>query len=55
MMVVMLVFFGPRHPPTMDDHIPLDSTRRWIAVGTLVIFILCFTPAPLEVMDLITP
>ena len=55
MMVVMLVFFGPRHPPTMDDHIPLDSTRRWIAVGTLVIFILCFTPAPLEVMDLIAP
>ncbi len=53
MMIVMLVFFGPRHPPTMDDHIPLDPTRRWIAVGTLVIFVLCFTPAPLEVMDLI--
>ncbi len=55
MMIVMLVFFGPRHPPTMDDHIPLDPTRRWIAIGTLMIFVLCFTPAPLEVMDLITP
>ncbi len=55
MMIVMLVFFGPRHPPTMDDHIPLDSTRRWIAIGTVVIFVLCFTPAPIEMMDLITP
>ena len=55
MMVVMLVVFGPRHPPTEDEHIPLDQTRRWVAVMTLVIFILCFTPAPIEVMDLITP
>ena len=53
LMVVMLVMFGPRHPPTLDGHIPLDPTRRWIALGTLAIFILCFTPAPIEVMDLI--
>ena len=55
MMIIMLFIFGPRHPPTMDDHLPLDPTRRWIAVGTLVIFVLCFTPAPVEVMDIITP
>ena len=53
MMIIMLFAFGARHPETMDDHIPLDPTRRWIAVGTLVIFVLCFTPAPIEVMDLI--
>lgn len=55
LMVFMLLAFGPRHPRTLDDHIPLDRTRRWIAFGTLVIFVLCFTPAPLEVTDLITP
>jgi len=53
MMILMLLAFGPRHPRTLDDHIPLDRTRRWVALGTLVIFVLCFTPAPLEVMDLI--
>ena len=53
LMVTMLVIFGPRHPRTVDDHIPLDPTRRMVALGTAVIFVLCFTPAPIEVMDLI--
>ena len=53
MMVIMLLAFGPRHPRTLDDHVPLDRSRRWIALGTVVIFVLCFTPAPIEVMDLI--
>ena len=53
MMVVMLIAFGAKHPPTLDDHVPLDDRRRWIAFGTLVIFVLCFTPAPIEVTDLI--
>ena len=51
MMVTMLVAFGPRHPPTMDHHLPLDKTRRWVAAGTLGIFVLCFTPAPIQVTD----
>ena len=51
MMVVMLTGFGVKHPQTLDDHVPIDDTRRWIAVGTLVIFVLCFTPAPIEVTD----
>ena len=53
MMIVMLVAFGVKHPQTLDDHIPLDDTRRWVALGTLVIFVLCFTPAPIEVTDLL--
>jgi membrane-associated protease RseP (regulator of RpoE activity) len=51
MMVTMLVVFGPRHPPTIDHHVPLDRTRRWVAAGTLGIFVLCFTPAPIQVTD----
>ncbi len=53
LMSVMLLAFGVKHPQTFDDHVPLDNTRRWIAFGTLVIFVLCFTPAPIEVTDLI--
>ena len=54
MMIIMLLAFGARHPETVDDHVPLDRTRRWIAFATLVIFVVCFTPAPIEVMDLIS-
>ena len=48
LMVVMLVVFGPRHPRTLDDHVPLDPRRRWVALATAVIFLLCFTPSPIR-------
>ncbi|MBF8300474.1 MAG: hypothetical protein HW394_844 [Acidobacteria bacterium] len=51
--VVMLVAFGPRHPPTMDEDIPLDRTRLWLAAAALLMFIICFTPAPIEPFDLV--
>jgi membrane-associated protease RseP (regulator of RpoE activity) len=51
--VVMLLAFGPRHPRTFDEDAPLDTTRRWLAVFAVVMFILCFTPAPIEVLDLV--
>ena len=53
MMILMLIAFGVKHPQTLDDHIPLNNMRRWIAFGTLLIFVLCFTSAPIEVTDLI--
>ncbi len=53
LMVVMLVAFGPRHPRTLDHHIPLDRTRVLVALGALVMFILCFTPAPIEFTDFV--
>lgn len=51
--VVMLVAFGPRHPRTIDEDVPLDPARRWLAFGALVMFIVCFTPAPIEPLDLV--
>ena len=51
LIVVMLVAFGPRHPRTLDHHIPLDRRRVLVAIGALVMFILCFTPAPIEFTD----
>ena len=50
--VVMLISFGPRHPPTLDEHVPLDRTRRRLAVLALIMFIVCFTPTPIEVFSL---
>ncbi len=53
LMAVMLFTFGPNHPPTLDEAIPLDRGRRWLAVLALVILVLCFTPAPIQPLDLI--
>ncbi len=53
LMAAMLFFFGPRHPRTYDEHLPLDRTRLALAVFALVMFVLCFTPAPIEPMELI--
>ena len=55
LMIAMIIFLGPRHPTTPDEHIPLDRRRQWVALATAIIFAVCFTPAPIEVMDLITP
>jgi membrane-associated protease RseP (regulator of RpoE activity) len=51
--VVMLITFGPRHPRTVDEDIPLDKSRLWLAFFALVMFIVCFTPAPIEPFDIV--
>ena len=44
----MLVAFGVRHPPVLDEDAPLDRIRKVLAVVAAVIFALCFTPAPIQ-------
>lgn len=46
--VAMLLAFGPRHPRTVDEEVPLDRGRLWLAAAALLMFIVCFTPAPME-------
>jgi membrane-associated protease RseP (regulator of RpoE activity) len=48
MMVAMAVFLGFRHPRILDEHVPLDGFRMAVAVLALLIFIVCFTPVPIE-------
>ena len=48
LMIEMLVAFGPRHPRTVDEHVPLDRTRLMLALFAAAMFALCFTPAPIE-------
>ena len=50
LLLATLLAFGPRHPRTLDDAVPLDRTRRLWALGTAVIFALCFTPAPIMIL-----
>jgi membrane-associated protease RseP (regulator of RpoE activity) len=49
----MLLVFGPRHPRVFDEHVPLDRTRLLLALFALIMFAVCFTPAPIRPMDLI--
>lgn len=53
MMVVMLFAFGRHHPRTFDEDVPLDTTRKWLALFAVVMFVLCFTPTPIEPLELI--
>ena len=49
---LMLFAFGPRHPRTVDEDVPLDATRLWLAGFALVMLVVCFTPVPIELLDL---
>ena len=52
-MAAMLIVIGPRHPRTIDEHVPLDRSRVWLAGFALVMFVLCFSPVPAELVDLV--
>jgi membrane-associated protease RseP (regulator of RpoE activity) len=48
LLVTMLLVFGPRHPRTEDEDMPLDRGRMLVAAFSAVMFAVCFTPAPME-------
>jgi membrane-associated protease RseP (regulator of RpoE activity) len=45
-LVILLIFFGFRHPPTLDDYYPLDWKRKSLGIGMIILFVLSFTPIP---------
>jgi membrane-associated protease RseP (regulator of RpoE activity) len=51
--VVMLLVFGPRHPPVFDEEVQLDRTRLLLAGFAIVMFVVCFTPSPITISELI--
>ena len=53
LMIVMLLAFGPRHPAVIDEDLELDTTRRAVAILAAVVFVVCFTPVPIEPLNLI--
>ena len=50
MMGVMAFAMGFRHPPAIDEDTPLDAGRTLVALGALVIFVVCFIPNPIETL-----
>jgi membrane-associated protease RseP (regulator of RpoE activity) len=53
LLVAMTLVMGPRHPRTIDEDVPLDPPRFWLAVVALVIFVVCFTYNPIEPTELL--
>ena len=51
--LAMLIVFGARHPRTLDEDVPLDRGRLLLASFAVVMFILCFTPAPVEPLEMV--
>ncbi len=45
--ILLLFVIRLKHPPTMNDRIELDDTRRILGWISYIIFITCFPPAPL--------
>jgi membrane-associated protease RseP (regulator of RpoE activity) len=43
-----------RHPPVLDEDMPLDPKRRFLGVLIVVIFILSFIPDPVKGFDLLS-
>jgi membrane-associated protease RseP (regulator of RpoE activity) len=50
-MLALVVFIGPNHPPTADDHAPLGWGRRLVGLASLAIPILCFIPVPAKILS----
>jgi len=46
LMIVLVLLFGFRHPPPLDDVTPLDIRRKILGGLVFSLFILCFTPVP---------
>ena len=48
-LLLLLFFFGIRHPRLADDGQPLGSGRRTMGVVLGIIFLICFTLVPIQI------
>jgi membrane-associated protease RseP (regulator of RpoE activity) len=53
LLLAMIVSLGPRHPRTLDEDEPIDRSRRILAGFALLMLVICFTPRPIELVDLL--
>jgi hypothetical protein len=47
---VLIFFMGRGHAEPLDEITPLDGRRKLLAVLGLILFLLVFTPVPLQLM-----
>jgi membrane-associated protease RseP (regulator of RpoE activity) len=50
LLLILIILFGFRHPPPMDDQTPLDWKRKFIGGIIFLAFFLSFTPVPFPEM-----
>ncbi|NIP29935.1 MAG: site-2 protease family protein [Candidatus Dadabacteria bacterium] len=48
---IILTLLGTKHPPTFYDEIDIGIKRKVVALISLLIFVLCFTPVPIKVVE----
>ncbi len=48
---VLVTILGLRHPPPLDGLTPLSRSRRIVGMIALVLFVLTFIPAPIEIIE----
>jgi membrane-associated protease RseP (regulator of RpoE activity) len=46
LLLILIILFGFRHPPPLDDQTPLDWKRKLLGGFVFLTFFLSFTPAP---------
>ncbi len=46
LLLILIILFGFRHPPPIDDFTPLDWRRKIVGGIAFLVFFLSFTPAP---------
>jgi membrane-associated protease RseP (regulator of RpoE activity) len=45
--IMILLLIRVKHPPVLDEHIPLDRRRLLIGLVTMLILLLTFMPQPI--------
>jgi membrane-associated protease RseP (regulator of RpoE activity) len=48
-LAILIYRLGPHHPPVIDEDAPLCRARRALAVFAIVMFVLSFTPVPIDI------
>jgi membrane-associated protease RseP (regulator of RpoE activity) len=51
LMIALVMFIGPDHPPTSDDSVPLGRARKVIGCLAVLIPVFCFAPWVLVFAD----
>jgi len=46
LLLILIILFGFRHPPPIDDITPLDGKRKLMGGIVFLAFFLSFTPTP---------
>lgn len=47
-LLLTMGLIGTRHPPVLDEAVPLDRSRTWICAACAVALVLCLIPVPMR-------